>query len=1365
LNFNSRHPDRLHVGMLNYTKRQIANKQGFAMLAPLWTDNDARFGNVYYHIYDITQHTTTSDDQARVKHAINHANDDVIAHGGVSVAGVTWVMVITWGQLIPRMHYRLSYDSPNTFQLVIAYDPSRYQTFATYIYKDIGWDNEYTIRHSMIGYFSYKYSVDESLQLAPSMKSTAFRLHTRIGNIGVRGRYMFRVASGSHEINYNHKCNTWFANEMKLLWLIEVFRSWTLVCPCDFRLAMLDGRWKSDYETKLDRRCIYERIPRGLSTQECCYTPSGSLINTKDGRGGQLFFFHPHFEKQHEKYDVLPKQWCCQFTDNCDYFYRVRPMDNYLGYTPLFLGWSYGDPHIHTLDGFQYTFNGLGEYTLVETTNKNFTLQGRTAKARDANGTETDATVFIAFAAKDSTDRVHIEMSITRKGLVVFVGYNNVTDWFIAANVTDVYTTYTDVLIMKKNDTRIEVTFKSGFTLSIAVSAEQLDVTVGAPCKFKNNTKGLMGVFNDDPNDDLLPPGEKAVPLSNNSSEKTIFLEFGEKCNRDAATATLDTNLKNIDDAATLSNASPNIAVDKVFNVTVGQDNVLKVNTSDPDGDTVTFTLESSEPEGAIFKGGMYTWKPVNMEPVNISFKASDGKEGVAAADVSINLCNCSGHGECLFDMLADGFERKQTFRIVQCNCSLGWEGDYCELDFDGCQDNPCTLGSNCTDLTLADQVASGKQYNCSACPEGIEDDDGVCLPLNECDTANPRHDCEHICINQDIGFYCRCNDGYRLMDNNKNCTDIDECDEATSGCEQKCHNTNGSFACSCASGYTLNTDNKTCTIVADMKAQCSHLNCSYGCKNGTHSYECFCQSGYSLGKDAKSCEDINECNDRDGGCTHNCTNFNGGFNCSCNDGSQLMNDKKGCKPCPSGTWGRDCRRDCNCRDSDTVCDGATGCAECTAGFEGEDCHDDIDECSVGSPCDDNANCSNTIGTFKCVCHAGFTQYNATSCEDLDECESDPCENGGECHNRNNGYTCTCMPGYNGTNCEIDIDECASSPCGNSGTCKDLVNRYRCDCARGFTGRHCEIEIAICDSNPCKNGGTCSQKAGKFACKCMPGYTGLNCDTEYDECTSHPCQNGGTCSTPDFNMFSCQCAPGYRGNMCETDFDECASKPCMNGGTCKDTLNGFLCNCASGYNGSMCNMGSMCIEKPCQNGGTCMETSNTRTCSCAAGYTGDNCETEKRLCASNPCQNSGRCSESSGSYRCRCEAGFTGSDCETDINECSSSPCQHGGICSMQMTDMFLCKCPSGYIGSNCETDIDNCKSSPCLNGGSCEDDVNAYKCSCTSGYYGTTCQQKQKIVRYYGRFRVPDLRFDEKWNDINTIEYYTRSAEVKMEV
>ena len=84
------------------------------------------------------------------------------------------------------LNNHLFLPQPNTFQLVIAYDPSRFQTFVMYHYMDMGWDNEITLRRSMIGYFSYKHGDETSLQLAPSMKSTAFRLNTRISNTGVQ---------------------------------------------------------------------------------------------------------------------------------------------------------------------------------------------------------------------------------------------------------------------------------------------------------------------------------------------------------------------------------------------------------------------------------------------------------------------------------------------------------------------------------------------------------------------------------------------------------------------------------------------------------------------------------------------------------------------------------------------------------------------------------------------------------------------------------------------------------------------------------------------------------------------------------------------------------------------------------------------------------------------------------------------------------------------------------------------------------------------------------------------------------------------------------------------------------------------------
>ena len=76
----------------------------------------------------------------------------------------------------------------------------------------------------------------------------------------------------------------------------------------------------------------------------------------------------------------------------------------------------WGDPHINTIDGLGYTFNGLGEFTLINTINSTFTLQGRTARTI-TNGTEMDSTIFTAAAAKDSdSDNVNVMLNSTYDG-------------------------------------------------------------------------------------------------------------------------------------------------------------------------------------------------------------------------------------------------------------------------------------------------------------------------------------------------------------------------------------------------------------------------------------------------------------------------------------------------------------------------------------------------------------------------------------------------------------------------------------------------------------------------------------------------------------------------------------------------------------------------------------------------------------------------------------------------------------------------------------------------------------------------------------------------------------------------------------
>ena len=83
----------------------------------------------------------------------------------------------------------------------------------------------------------------------------------------------------------------------------------------------------------------------------------------------------------------------------------------------IYSGIAYGDPHLNTIDGFQYTFNGLGEYWLMRTEGNRFSLQGRAMQAVNINGTLTNATVFSSFVAKSvDSDDLQIDMNETMDG-------------------------------------------------------------------------------------------------------------------------------------------------------------------------------------------------------------------------------------------------------------------------------------------------------------------------------------------------------------------------------------------------------------------------------------------------------------------------------------------------------------------------------------------------------------------------------------------------------------------------------------------------------------------------------------------------------------------------------------------------------------------------------------------------------------------------------------------------------------------------------------------------------------------------------------------------------------------------------------
>ena len=193
----------------------------------------------------------------------------------------------------------------------------------------------------------------------------------------------------------------------------------------------------------------------------------------------------------------------------------------------MFVARTFGDPHLVTLDGHKYTFNGHGEFILLQSLDETLTIQVRMIEPITTYSNQTlvgVGTVISAIVVKH-VDSDAVQFEILNDKLVTLVNGDEIDFTDIGEQEFENLT-----IVNKENRTISAILTNVGVTLTVKENNNFLsDIAITLCDIYYLKTQGLLGQYNGDRSDDLLPSNNNnALPL--NSTLQEIHYQFGLTC-------------------------------------------------------------------------------------------------------------------------------------------------------------------------------------------------------------------------------------------------------------------------------------------------------------------------------------------------------------------------------------------------------------------------------------------------------------------------------------------------------------------------------------------------------------------------------------------------------------------------------------------------------------------------------------------------------------------------------------------------------------------------------------------------------------------------------------------------------------------